>query len=601
MTTQRFLMFLFSAILRGIGVNASNKKQVGGHQSRRGEFAAPSVNNAKQGFIFGSLSIRLTSILPLIMAIVLILPAIASAQQKHALLVAVSEYQRPSKMGTLKFPEADAKAIKDVLERADGSGYQVKLLLGREATANAVLAALKEIAGKGEEGGHLILGFFGHGVQYGADAYFCPYDTNLRQRKDEDGKGTFDGNIPLLEPDPATMVSMRDMLVAIRLSDAKYKILLADCCRDDPHRARGGLTSRAFGADFQASDLPDNAAAFFACSKDEKAYELDEFGHGAFTKAFLDAFQLAAKPTANELSVALVSRVEALVKPRGVQQTVRSKINDVVDFGIINLTASVIKNSPEMKRAAASASDALPRTITNSVGAKLMLINPGAFMMGSPESDTDADSDEKPQHRVTLTRPYYLGETELTQEQWKKVMGTEPWKGKISVHEGDNYPATYVSWEDAVAYCQRLSELERRNYRLPTEAEWEYACRAGTSTRFSFGDDANQFLRFGWFNANTATSNENFAHEVKQKLPNSFDLYDMHGNVFEWCGDWYGAYESGSAMDPLGVREGSGRIRRGGCWFYESSECRAPFRDEAAPLTRNYALGFRLLLSLRND
>ena len=154
-------------------------------------------------------------------------------------------------------------------------------------------------------------------------------------------------------------------------------------------------------------------------------------------------------------------------------------------------------------------------------------------MMGSPEGEEGHDDDEY-QHRVRLTQPFYMQTTEVTQGQWKSVMGTEPWKVQDYVKEGDDYAATYVSHEDAVAFCRKLSAREGGTYRLPTEAEWEYACRGGTQTMYSFGASAGQLGEYAWFEDNADKVGEAYAHRVGQKRSNGFGLYDMHGNVREW-------------------------------------------------------------------
>ncbi len=211
-------------------------------------------------------------------------------------------------------------------------------------------------------------------------------------------------------------------------------------------------------------------------------------------------------------------------------------------------------------------------TITNSIGMALTLIPAGEFMMGSPESELALggkhDDTESPQHRVTVTRPFYLGTTEVTQSQWEAVMRTSPWHGQENVKEGPDYPATYVNWDDAGAFCQEMSRLEAQTYRLPTEAEWEYACRAGTTTCYSFGDDPSKLGDFDWCEANAWDVDEKYAHRVGQKLANPFGLYDMHGNVWEWCSDWYAEdyYARSLPTDPFGPSSGSNRVIRGGSW-----------------------------------
>lgn len=217
--------------------------------------------------------------------------------------------------------------------------------------------------------------------------------------------------------------------------------------------------------------------------------------------------------------------------------------------------------------------------------------------MGSPVSDNDADSNEKPQHRVTISRSFFLGETTVTQRQWKCVMGTEPWKGKSHVKEGDNCPATYVSWFDAVVFFEKLSDSEACQYRLPTEVEWEYACRGGTETKFNFGDNESDLGRYAWFNGNTNATGEEYAHEVKLKHANPFGLYDMHGNVWEWCSDSKRLYPKGSVIDPVGPANGLSRVYRGGSWCSFPAYCRSAYRGRRRPSLRSPSHGFRAALS----
>jgi formylglycine-generating enzyme required for sulfatase activity len=241
-----------------------------------------------------------------------------------------------------------------------------------------------------------------------------------------------------------------------------------------------------------------------------------------------------------------------------------------------------------------------PVEFTNSVGMKLKLIPAGIFMMGSPDSDKDAKPHEKPQRQVTLRQSFYMGETEVTQSQWKIVMGTEPWKSK-GVKEGANYPAMYVSWGDATAYCERLSASEGRPYRLPTEAEWEYACRGGTTTRYSFGDNATSLSDYAWWGGlygNGNAKNEQYTHEVKLKRANAFGLYDMKGNVWEWCSDWYHEkYSNDDVTDPRGPSTGSVRAFRGGSWGGAAFYCRSAHRNSNRPTDRANNNGFRVVLS----
>jgi formylglycine-generating enzyme required for sulfatase activity len=226
-------------------------------------------------------------------------------------------------------------------------------------------------------------------------------------------------------------------------------------------------------------------------------------------------------------------------------------------------------------------------------GIRLRLIPAGEFLMGSPDSDPNAQPREKPHHAVRITKPFYLGVYPVTQSQYEAVMGSNP-----SHFRGDgNRPVEKVSWHDAQAFCGKLTELAGEQsgglvFRLPTEAEWEYACRAGTSTRYSFGDDVAQLGEYAWFKENA----ERTTHPVGQKKANAWGLYDMHGNVFEWCQDPFddNYYASSPSEDPRGPQQASRRVIQGGSWCSVARCCRAAFRHADRPAYRYFYLGFRV-------
>ena len=186
-----------------------------------------------------------------------------------------------------------------------------------------------------------------------------------------------------------------------------------------------------------------------------------------------------------------------------------------------------------------------------------------------------------------------MGVHEITQAQYEQVMGVNP-----SRFKGADNPVENVSWDDAVEFCRRLSELPAEKeagnvYRLPTEAEWEYACRAGTTTMYSFGDDESKLGDCDWFSENSGTK----THPVGGKKPNAWGLYDMHGNVWEWCQDLYGDYPSGPVTDPTGPATGSDRVYRGGSWYGTAVYCRSANRHWYLPSYRSINLGFRVVRS----
>jgi len=227
----------------------------------------------------------------------------------------------------------------------------------------------------------------------------------------------------------------------------------------------------------------------------------------------------------------------------------------------------------------------VPVQTTNSLGMKLNLIPPGEFTMGSPESELGRNKGET-QHLVKITKPFYLGVHEVTQQQYEKVMGTNP-----SSYKGDTKPVEMVNWDEAVAFCGKLSDEEGVEYRLPTEAEWEYACRAGTTTVYSFGDDASGIGEYAWHSGNS-----NSTHPVGELKPNPWGLFDMHGNVYEWCQDLYGPYKRLQVVsDPIGPASGDhGRVLRGGAFFVQPLIVRAANRDGIRPVNRLPIIGFRL-------
>ncbi|MEW5912374.1 MAG: SUMF1/EgtB/PvdO family nonheme iron enzyme, partial [Thermodesulfobacteriota bacterium] len=251
-------------------------------------------------------------------------------------------------------------------------------------------------------------------------------------------------------------------------------------------------------------------------------------------------------------------------------------------------TAEREKQEQAKKAATEQARKISPR-FTNSVGMEFALIPAGSFMMGSPESDEDGYEGERPQHRVEITKPFYLGVTEVTQGQWKAVMGNNP--SYYFKQCGDDCPVEGVSWSDAQEFIRRLNRREGKElYRLPTEGEWEYACRAGSSTRYSFGDSESALGDYGWYRSNSGMG----THPVARKKANAWGLYDMHGNVWEWVSDWYGSYSASPTRDPQGPSSGSARVIRGGSWNYFPRLLRSADRLRSDPSNRNLNVGFRV-------
>nr|WP_315425807.1 formylglycine-generating enzyme family protein [uncultured Albidiferax sp.] len=267
-------------------------------------------------------------------------------------------------------------------------------------------------------------------------------------------------------------------------------------------------------------------------------------------------------------------------------------------FGLLAVAWALV--SPQVLWAAPLA------TANNGLGMAFVLVPAGSFMMGSAVGEPDAKANENPRHRVHISRPFYMATHEVTQAQWQTVTGSSPYDHERSnpflglpgmaerIRQPQN-PAT-VSWNDAQAFISQLNQREgHTRYRLPTEAEWEYAARAGTTTAYSFGNDIAQLGRYAWYGEDFQTGS---SHPVGRKLPNPWGLYDVHGNVWEWVQDWYapGYGTSDPTSDPRGPAAGTERVVRGGSWHVTADGWRSAFRKPYAPDYRGISIGFRLVM-----
>ncbi len=258
--------------------------------------------------------------------------------------------------------------------------------------------------------------------------------------------------------------------------------------------------------------------------------------------------------------------------------------------------------------------------LANSVGMRLVLVRPGTFWMGSPVEEEDRYGDEGPRHLVTITRPFYLGAFQVTQAEFEKVMGRQPsyfharGNGFEAVRGLDTgqFPVDSVSWEDTDQFCRRLSQLPEeqkagRVYRLPTEAEWEYACRGGTAWRAPFHCGYAFSSRQGNFDGTKPYGRTRRGPNLKRPCtvgsyaPNAWGLFDVHGNVWEWCADWFSTryYEASPERDPQGPGDGDMRVLRGGSFYYVGSSCRAAIRFGRGPEARSNLDGFRVAMAAR--
>jgi len=270
--------------------------------------------------------------------------------------------------------------------------------------------------------------------------------------------------------------------------------------------------------------------------------------------------------------------------------------DDVTD-GATSAVPSHRSSYRKSSEVAGSPGAGLP-TIRNSIGMQLAMIPAGEFLMGSDVTDRSLANGEIPQHRVRITNPFYLGIHEGTQGQFRlfteesgHMDDATEWRREFPTENRD-HPAVLVSWQDAEAFCKWLSTRDGRTYRLPIEAEWEYACRAGRTGRYGFDEATEDLENCAWYDGNSRRS----AHPVGRKEPNRWGLYDMHGNVAEWCADWWdaGYYAKTPLDDPTGPPSGTFRVLRGGSWYDNATMCRAAYRGRGLPSSRYDLQGFRV-------
>lgn len=583
--------------------------------------------------------------------------------ERYALLAGVTKYEHPSLNG-LKFPEDDVTALADLLR---GQGYKVDLLLGKAATKAAIEAKLKAFKRRGMNSGVLFVGLSGHGMETtdpttkSEKSYFCPFDTVMQAVRDakerivpgKDGKEIYTA-------DTESLVSIDDVLIALNESKAAHRVIVADCCRDDPARAKN-IRVKSFGTSLSTANLPQNTVMIMGCKAKQRSVEHDDWGHGALTKCLLEELRKPTTQTMAEVAIRVEPSVYALVK------SVSSRDEQTPNLLITGRAELLFKHAPKYD-AQASGSPLSEPQFTNTLSMKMIRLPAGEFLMGSKETKEDLkemgmslyegfdNSDEQPQHRVQISKPFYMGAHEVTLGQFLQYYNADklshktdaekdgkggwgydgskteqkpeylPWNTGWNkpVDQYMNHPVVNVSWNDAVSFCEWLTLKERRSgkigldqeYTLPSEAQWEYACRGGSklSRPFSFGNDGQQLLRYGNVKdeeyakkftnpyGDPITGNDGyvFTSPVGSFESNGFGLFDMHGNVWEWCQDVYDAkaYQgrSGVSRDPLSSLEGSNRVNRGGGWGRTPVDCRSANRDRNSPVNRRNDLGFRVSL-----
>lgn len=489
----------------------------------------------------------------------------AEGQDKHAIAIGVESY--PEDFQPLDYAAADARAIGEIFTQA---GFDTTVMTGdqrnsslKPTTPKKILNALDKRLKNCSNGDTVVVFLSGHGIQFQDDpllksgvreTYFCPEDADLDSKD--------------------SLVSINDDIIK-RLNDcaATRKLLLVDTCRASVLSEAGQKKHRGridTSPNHESSrSVPGGISVFFSCQSEQASWEHSKLKHSVFTNFLVDYFSGKAEPSfyENQKSTLL-----------GMTKFVRKQTNSyVVDNGLSSDGQSPVLRGSEadwpitnvtvVSQPQAPVATALRRK-SNSIGMEFLLVPSGEFYMGTPLGERFRAPDEL-QHEVELSDDFWMGVHEVTQKQWRQIMKTTPWKDQGSAQDGDSFAASYISWNAANEFCLKLSLQDKYEYRLPTEAEWEYACRAGTKTTFSFGNTWDELEEFGWVDFNASGIGESYPHQVGAKKANPYGLHDMHGNVWEWCSDWYDAdyYKNSPEVDPQGPRSGESKVMRGGCFL----------------------------------
>jgi formylglycine-generating enzyme required for sulfatase activity len=522
--------------------------------------------------------------------------ALLFAQQKYALVIGNANYTGISKLTN---PVNDANDMETALK---GLGFTVdKVLNGNlEQMENAVLNLKRRLGASRNSYGFFF--YAGHGVQSNGENYLIPIAAdNIRSENQLRDRA----------------VSLQFVLDTMSEAGNELNMIVLDACRDNPfgwarsgsrgltvvsHAPTGSIVMYATGANSTAADGTGRNGLF-------TGYLLNNLKNPALSvfDVFDRTMDAVIKGTNGrqhpELSLRFAGATSAYLGPRP------SPTPSPSPSPAPSPTPQP-SPTPTPQPSPSPVQPVTPPVNPQPVTGSMVRINGGTFTMGSPATEANRDSDEV-QHSVTVSS-FYMGKYPVTQKEYQEVMGTNP-----SNFKGDNLPVEQVSWFDAVNYCNRLSQREgltpaytvngtnvtwnsnANGYRLPTEAEWEYACRAGTTTPFSTGNNitTNQANYNGNYpyNNNAKGTYRQKTTAVGSFAPNPWGLYDMHGNLYEWCWDRYGAYSSNAQTDPRGASSGSNRVMRGGGWGFSAHDLRSAYRSKIDPSSRAYSIGFRVV------
>jgi formylglycine-generating enzyme required for sulfatase activity len=495
----------------------------------------------------------------------------------RALIIGINNYKDP-KIPDLRTPLNDTRAMADLLKSK--YGFTVEMVIEKQATRKQIYNSLRRLAYEATPNDSVLIYYAGHGDldrQYN-DGWWIPYDATAG--------------------DPVTYFDNVHVQKAMRSMKARHVLLISDSCYSGTlfgqTRAMPQVISERYYLDLY------NEKSRWGMTSGNKTPVADSGtgGHSIFAYQLIKALRNNDKPYISTQEI--YTQIAPIVGNNSEQTPICRPILNTGDMGgefvFIASNGAVVPDKPVAPTQSATDAQDLKRRIINSLGMAFVYIEPGTFLMGSPPNEPERDMDEK-QHRVTLSKGFYMQTTEVTQAQWTAVMGSNP--SKFS--DCNDCPVEMVSWNDVQRFIRLLNEKEGIDrYRLPTEAEWEYAARAGTRTAFSFGgclstDQANYDGNYPMPDCAKGRYTEKTA-AVASFPANAWGLYNMHGNVREWCQDWYGRYPTGSVTDSRGPSSGPERVVRGGGWDNGARRSRSAHRSSNRPGFRSSGLGCRLAL-----
>jgi formylglycine-generating enzyme required for sulfatase activity/uncharacterized caspase-like protein len=517
----------------------------------------------------------------LLLVVLTILPAAAQAAGFHAVVIGCQNYRH---LTTLKTPKADANAVADVLEKQ--YGFTVELLLDK--SRDEIMLALSGLRKTmTSEDDSLLIYYAGHGYldKTTDTGYWQPVDAE--------------------KDNPVKWIPSEDITRELKALQIKHILVVADSCysgsllRDSGTKLPSGISQD----EWLKRMFQRRSRTALTSGGEEPVADGGSSGHSVFAWVFLEVLRGNREILDGDSLFDRIKRPVALNADQTPHYGDIKKAGQDVEQGAFLFVPKELQEGgiPEQPKSTAdlsflqrngdSASPKMPKqgdTMTDpTTGMELVYVPGDCFWRGSPENEKGRDKDEGPV-RVIRVDGFWMGKYEVTQEQWQKVMSANPFNFK----KGDSYPVENVSWDDVQDFIKKLNSSTGKSYRLPTEAEWEYACRAKGSGKYCGGDDLDAVA---WYDKNSGSS----IHAVGGKQANAFGLHDMSGNVWEWCADWYGKYYYASSpqSNPLGPESGSGRVIRGGSWYFSPRVVRSANRDGYAPDNRSFDLGFRLVLS----